>query len=250
MATDTSFPSLPPRARAIMARIGWDLPGPAIERESFRRIEAENGNLRPRFSEAEWRVARRLVHTSADPAIVATLVFRHDAVERGVAALLAGAPIVCDASMIRSGLSLAKLSKANPAYTKGRIICHIGDADVAEEARRSGRTKALCAARKALPEIGGAIVLVGNAPLALARFALHILEGGARPALVVGMPVGFVNVVEAKDLLACCDVPQIVIEGRRGGSPLAVATLHALLETALARVQEAAGEKDGRDGSA
>ena len=226
-----------PEVRDILARVSWNLSGAAIERESFRRIEAENAALKARYTLPEWRVARRLIHTSADPAIVATLAFRHNAVEAGVAALLAGAPIYCDASMIRSGLSLPKLRKACPAYEASRVLCHISDPDVMEEARRSGRTRAICAAEKALPQLGGVIVLIGNAPLALARVARHILEGGARPALVVGMPVGFVNVVESKELLARCDVPQIALMGRRGGSPLAVATLHALLETAMERAE-------------
>ena len=80
--------------------------------------------------------------------------------------------------------------------------------------------------------LDGAIVLIGNAPLALARIARYALEEGVRPALVIGMPVGFVNVVESKELLAQCDVPQIVLEGRRGGSALAVTTLHAVMESA------------------
>ena len=87
-------------------------------------------------------------------------------------------------------------------------------------------------AEKARPTLDGAIVLIGNAPLALARIARYALEEGVRPALVVGMPVGFVNVVESKELLAQCDVPQIVLEGRRGGSALAVTTLHAVMESA------------------
>ena len=99
-------------------------------------------------------------------------------------------------------------------------------------AKLEGHTRALCSAEKARPMLDGAIVLIGNAPLALARIARYILEEGVRPALVVGMPVGFVNVVESKDLLARCPVPQIVLEGRRGGSALAVTTLHAIMESA------------------
>ena len=81
--------------------------------------------------------------------------------------------------------------------------------------------------------LDNAIVLVGNAPLSLARFAKYILEENARPALIIGMPVGFVNVVESKELLGKCDVPHIVLEGRRGGSALAVTTLHAIMENIL-----------------
>ena len=92
------------------------------------------------------------------------------------------------------------------------------------------KTRAICAAEKARPILDGAIVLIGNAPLSLARIARYALEEGIRPALIVGMPVGFVNVVESKLLAGTCPVPQIVLDGRRGGSALAVTTLHAILE--------------------
>ena len=134
--------------------------------------------------------------------------------------------------MIRSGLSLARLRRLNPGYGPERLHCHIDDPDVLARAKAEGRTRALCSAEKARPLLDGAIVLIGNAPLALARIARYVLEESARPALVVGMPVGFVNVVESKALLARCAVPQIALEGRRGGSALAVAPLHAVMESA------------------
>lgn len=220
-----------------LARVGWDRPGPEIERESFRRIEAECREVRESLSPDCWRVARRLIHTTADTGIAASLSFRNDPAEAGVRALLAGAPVFCDSNMIRAGLSLAKLALCHPVYGPERVRCHIADPDVAVRAREAGRTRALCALEKAMAhhELDGAIVLVGNAPLALAGLARAILLHGLEPALVVGMPVGFVNVLEAKALLALCPVPQIVLEGRRGGSPLAVACLHALIEAALAR---------------
>lgn len=211
--------------------IRWNLSGTEIEQESFRTIEAEC-DLRDRLPAPEWRVARRLMHTTADLRIADTLVFRHDAIVSGLAALRAGAPIICDSKMIRSGLSVARLRALNAAYGPDRLHCHIDDADVMARARAEGRTRALCSAEKARPVLDGAIVLVGNAPLALARIALYALEENVRPALVVGMPVGFVNVVESKQLLARCPLPQIVLEGRRGGSALAVATLHAVMESA------------------
>lgn len=211
--------------------IRWNLSGAEIERESFRCIEAEY----PRYHDMpaeEWRVARRLIHTTADLHIADTLVFRHDAVQVGLRALRAHAPIFTDSSMLRSGLSLERLRRLHPDYAAGDLHCYISDPDVAARARAEGCARALCSAEKARPLLPGAIVLIGNAPLALARIARYILEEGVRPALVVGMPVGFVNVVESKELLARCDVPQIVLEGRRGGSALAVATLHAVMESA------------------
>ena len=177
-------------------------------------------------------MVRRLIHSTADPRIADTLVFRHDAVASGLKALRSGAPIFCDSKMIRSGLSLARLRRLNPGYGPERLHCHIDDPDVLARAKAEGRTRALCSAEKARPLLDGAIVLIGNAPLALARIARYVLEESARPALVVGMPVGFVNVVESKALLARCAVPQIALEGRRGGSALAVATLHAVMESA------------------
>ncbi len=222
--------------RLALEAISWDMPGMAVERESFRRIESECADTMHSLPPETWLVARRLIHTTADTTLASRLVFRHDAVAAGVAALRAGAKIICDSRMIRAGLSLPRLSRCNPLYTEDRLISHIADPDVAAAAKATGRTRALCAVEKAwsLDEVNGSVFLIGNAPLALARLARYVLEDGARPALVVGMPVGFVNVSESKELLALCEVPQIVLQGRRGGSPLAVATVHALLEVALA----------------
>ena len=211
--------------------IRWNLSGMEIERESFRVIESEC-DLHKRMPAPEWRVARRLIHTTADMSIADTLVFRHDAIGSGLCALRAGAPIFCDSKMIRAGLSIERLKRLNPGYGPESLHCHISDQDVIDRAKLEGHTRALCSAEKARPILDGAIVLIGNAPLALARIARYALEEGVRPALVVGMPVGFVNVVESKELLAQCDVPQIVLEGRRGGSALAVTTLHAVMESA------------------
>ena len=210
--------------------IRWNLSPEAIEQESFAQIERECA-LYGQLPQEEWRVARRLIHTTADVHIADTLVFRNNPVQEGLAALRRGAPVFCDSNMIRAGLSMARLRQAFSGYDREHVLCHIADPDVAERAAALGCTRALCAAEKARPLLEGAIVLVGNAPLALARIARYILEEGLRPALVVGMPVGFVNVVESKELLSRCPVPQIVLEGRRGGSSLAVTTLHAILES-------------------
>ena len=169
---------------------------------------------------------------TADPRIADTLVFRHDAVASGLKALRSGAPIFCDSKMIRSGLSLARLRRLNPGYGPERLHCHIDDPDVLARAKAEA-AHAPCAARKkpALYSTGPSSSSA-TPPLALARIARYVLEESTRPALVVGMPVGFVNVVESKALLARCAVPQITLEGRRGGSALAVATLHAVMESA------------------
>ena len=216
--------------KRIADRLAWTLSGQAIEQESFRRIEAEFGSALARFAPAERLVARRLVHASADPALLDALVFQRDPVAAGLAALRAGAPLWCDASMIKAGLSEARLRSMNAAYSKASVACYIQDADVAASARAVGTTRALACAEKARSLLPDAVVLVGNAPLALARIARFILEEDLRPALVIGMPVGFVNVVESKELLLQTDVPAIVLRGRRGGSTLAVACLHAVIE--------------------
>ncbi|MFZ2656221.1 MAG: precorrin-8X methylmutase [Victivallales bacterium] len=211
--------------------IRWDMTASEIEAESFRIIEKEFPN-RP-FKGPEWNVARRLIHTTADFSICDNLVFRNDPIQAGLKAVSEGAVIYCDSNMIRSGISVQKLKMFNPAYTKDSIHCYIADSDVAEMAEKAGTTRALASLKKAEKILDGAIVLIGNAPLALAGIAKLYLEKKIRPALIIGMPVGFVNVVESKVLLSKTDIPHITIEGRRGGSTLAVATLHAILENKI-----------------
>lgn len=140
--------------------VRWNLSGEEIERESFRTIEAEC-DLHIKLPAPEWRVVRRLIHTTADPRIADTLVFRHDAVASGLKALRSGAPIFCDSKMIRSGLSLARLRRLNPDYGPERLHCYIDDPDVLARAKAEGRTRALCSAEKARPLLDGAIVLIG-----------------------------------------------------------------------------------------
>ena len=131
---------------------------------------------------------------------------------------------------------MAKLQKFNPAYTSDSICCPVADPAVAEYAAVHGITRALAAVTLFRERLEGAIFLCGNAPLALAGLLRMMEEGPSpRPALIVAMPVGFVNVVESKHLLdrAAKEVPWIRINGRRGGSPFAVATLHGIMENAL-----------------
>ncbi len=209
--------------------IRWHLSAAEIEAESFRLIEQECPAHKT-LPLDEWRVARRLIHSSADIHMAEYLTFRHNAIASAKAALLRKAPIYCDSNMIKAGLSLARLQVVNQAYTKDDIHCYIADPDVCAAAKARASTRALCSAEKARPILEGAIVLIGNAPLALARIARYILEENVKPALVIGMPVGFVNVVESKELLSSCPVPHIILQGRRGGSALAVTTLHAIME--------------------
>ena len=198
-------------------RLLWDLTGPEIEAESFRRIDAEaSPEQRARFTAAEWHVARRLVHTTADFGILDFLKFTPGAVESGLAALRRGALIYTDSNMIKSGLSVPKLQKFHPGYTRDAILCPVADPATARLAAERSITRALAAVELHAERLDGAIFLCGNAPLALA----------------VGMPVGFVNVVESKEYLMETGLEYITLAGRRGGSPLAVATLHGIIENA------------------
>ncbi len=209
--------------------IRWEMSGTEIEQESFSCIENEMGP-HP-FDPLEWPVVRRMIHACADFAIVRDIRFGNNPVQAIHRAVAAGAPVYCDSNMIRSGISILRLARINPTYTRDSVLCYIADADVARNARQRNGTRALAALEKAGPLLQGAIVLIGNAPLALAGLVRMIKKNEVRPAVVIGVPVGFVHVVESKEMLMETDVPQIVLQGRRGGSPLAVAALHGALET-------------------
>ncbi len=202
------------------------LSGQEIENRSFAVIDAE-GAGHPHTAQ-QWQVVRRLIHTSADFAMSELIRFSAAAISDGCRALQAGRPIYADSNMIRSGLSVARLQAVNGAYSRDSILCHVADEDVAAEAKQHGLPRSLYAIRKAKESLHGGIVLIGNAPVALLELNRMAREEGIRPALVIGMPVGFVHVVESKDELLDSDLSSIVLSGRRGGSPLAVAALHAL----------------------
>lgn len=206
------------------------LSGEQIEERSFACIDQEATGHH--FQPDQWQVVRRLIHTTADFALMGLIRFSDDAIAAGTAALRNGRPIFVDSNMIRSGISRARLRSVCPAYGPESISCHVADTDVAEEARQSGLPRSLFAMRKARAMADGGILLFGNAPVALLELNRMIIEEGIRPALVVAMPVGFVHVVESKDELMALGVPFIALTGRRGGSPLAVATLHALCSVA------------------
>ncbi len=209
-------------------KIDWDMAGIEVERESLRRIETEMGEHR--FNADEWPVARRMIHACADFAIADDLVFRNDPITAIRNAVRGGATVYCDSNMIRSGVSVARLSGINPDYTRDSVVCYIADEDVAATAKERGCTRALVALEKAGSVLNGAVVLIGNAPLALAGLIRMVHEEGIRPAAVIAMPVGFVHVVESKQMVLETDLPQIVLNGRRGGSPLAVSAFHGVLE--------------------
>jgi precorrin isomerase len=218
-----------PSGEKIMTDIRWDLQGAEIEKESFRIIENEVGAIT--MAPPEWRVVRRLIHATGDCALKDQVIFARNPVAAGLEALAMGAPLYADSNMIRSGISIPRLQRFYRDYSRADIHCYIADDDVAARAKKTGRTRALCALEKARPILDGAIVLIGNAPLALAGLARMILNGEVHPRLLIAMPVGFVNVLEAKQLIMETEVPHMVLTGRRGGSPLAVAALHGIMES-------------------
>lgn len=204
--------------------------GPAeIERESMRIIDGELAArgivLQPELAP----VVKRVIHTTADFDYAASLHFTADAVQEGVAALRGGV-IVSDTSMARAGISRAAAEKLGC-----EVYCYMADEAVAAEAKARGVTRAVVSMERALAEHPNAVVAIGNAPTALLRVC-EAIEAGARPALVIGVPVGFVNVTESKEraFAVCerCGVPAIVAMGRKGGSNVAAAICNALLYTA------------------
>ena len=211
--------------------------GEDIERMSFATIDREAPDHG--FNPGQWEVVRRMIHTTGDVPILEKVRLSDDAVDAGVAALTAGKPIYVDANMSKSGLSLSRLRSACGSYEQNDIHCHVADADVAKNAATLKLPRSVAAVRKAKPLfIEGGIAVFGNAPTGLLEMSRMIIEEGVKPALVIGVPVGFVNVVESKAELLELEVPHIVLEGRRGGSPIAVSILHALCTVAAGRKEK------------
>ena len=200
-----------------------------IERESMSIIErelAERGIAPPPEHAA---IVKRVIHTTADFDYAAALRFTEGAAQRGAEAMRGGV-IVTDTNMARAGVSRRALKKLG-----GEIFCYMADETVSAAARERGVTRAVAAMERAVTEHANAVFAVGNAPTALLRLA-EMIDAGARPALIIGVPVGFVNVVESKERIweVCerCGVPAIVAMGRKGGSGVAAAICNALLYTA------------------
>lgn len=193
-----------------------------IERRSLEIITEMLGNRKLEVKNES--VIKRVIHTTADFDYADNLFFSPDAVERGVAAIKAGVSIVTDTQMARSGINKKELARFG-----GEVHCFISDEDVAAAARENGTTRAAASMNKALSLNQPLIFAVGNAPTALVRLYELITEGKLRPELIIGVPVGFVNVVESKELILTTDVPHIVARGRKGGSNVAAAIVNAML---------------------
>ena len=193
-----------------------------IEKRSFAIITEELGGRT--FPEGVAEVVKRVIHTSADFDYADNLCFSPDAVEKAKAALEAGATIVTDTNMALAGISKGTLAKLG-----GRAVCLMADEDVAREAKERGVTRATVSMEHAAKLDGPLIFAIGNAPTALIRLHELMEEGAVSPALVIGVPVGFVNVVESKELFIGGETPYIIARGRKGGSNVAAAIVNALL---------------------
>ncbi len=193
-----------------------------IERRSFEIITQElNGRTFPPLEEP---VVKRVIHTTADFDYADNLVFSHQPVERAMEALRRGADIVTDTQMAKSGINKRVLGALG-----GEVHCFMSDPDVAEAARLNHTTRAVACMDKAARLNKPLIFAIGNAPTALIRLAELVEEGKLSPELIIGVPVGFVNVVASKELILETPVPAIVARGRKGGSNVAAAICNAIL---------------------
>ncbi|MEV7803228.1 precorrin-8X methylmutase [Microbispora sp. NPDC088329] len=194
--------------------------GAEIYRRSFATIRAEAdltglpGDLA--------RVAVRMIHACGMTDLVADLGYSPGVVAKARAALLAGAPVLCDAQMVASGVTRKRLPAGN------EIVCTLGDPRVPALAERLGTTRSAAALDLWLDRLDGAVVAVGNAPTALFRLLELVAEGAGRPAAVLGIPVGFIGAAESKRALAASGLEFLVVHGRRGGSAMTAAAINAI----------------------
>lgn len=196
-----------------------------IEKRSMEIIESELGDT-SHLTDSEKQIVKRVIHTTADFDYLQNLKFSENAIESGLQAIRSGTAIITDTNM-----SLAGISKPALKALGCKVFCFTADNDVAESARSNGTTRAVAAVDKAANLFGNKnfIYAVGNAPTALIRLHELIEQKMISPALIIGVPVGFVNVVRSKDLIMTNDIPYIVAKGRKGGSTVAAAICNALL---------------------
>ena len=198
-----------------------------IEKRRFAIITEELGYELP---EDKAPIIKRCIHTSADFDYAQNLMFSDDVVEKALKALKNGACIVTDTQMAKAGINKKALQKFG-----GEVYCFMSDEEVAEIARKNGTTRATASMDKAAALQKPLIFAIGNAPTALVRLYELIEDGKLQPELIIGVPVGFVNVVQSKELIMQADVPYIVAKGRKGGSNIAACICNALLYMAGGR---------------
>ncbi len=196
-----------------------------IERRSFEIITEELQKEGIVLPEKEAPIIKRCIHTSADFDYARNLIFSEDVTEQALEAIRNGASIVTDTQMGRSGINKKELGRYG-----GQVYCFMSDDDVAERAKQNGTTRAVASMEKACELNEKLIFAIGNAPTALIRLHELIREGKIRPELVIGVPVGFVNVVQSKEMILTLEhTPYIVAKGRKGGSNIAACICNALL---------------------
>ena len=197
-----------------------------IEKRSFEMITEilERDYSDVKIPEDRESIVKRVIHTTADFDYAVNLAFSDDAVEKALAALKEGCDIVTDTQMAKAGINKTILSELG-----GEVHCFMADSDVAKEAKERGVTRATVSMEKAAGLKKPCIFAIGNAPTALIELDRLIKEGKLSPKLIIGVPVGFVNVVESKELIMESGAPYIVARGRKGGSNVAAAVCNALL---------------------
>lgn len=193
-----------------------------IEQRSFAILSELLGDTS--LPPEEELVLKRVIHTTADFDYVENLIFSPQAVRLGIAALKAGCDIVTDTNMAKAGINKNILSRLG-----GEVHCFMSDPAVAEEAKMRGVTRAMVSMEQAAKLDKPCIFAIGNAPTALISLHAQMEAGRISPALIVGVPVGFVNVVESKELILASSAPHIVARGRKGGSNVAAAICNAML---------------------
>ncbi len=202
-----------------------------IEQESFRIIEAEferqTGRRIDYFSSEEFSILRRVIHATADFSLADSIYFTSGCINNGIRSLLSGRTIYTDVSMAAAGISKMLTAKFN-----NRVLTLVHDADIVKRAQEQGITRSEAAIDSLFDQDVG-IVAIGNAPTALIRVIQAVQEGKLNPDLIIGVPVGFVNAEESKELLIESGLSAITCRGRRGGSPIAAAIVNALLKIAV-----------------
>lgn len=193
-----------------------------IEGRSFEIITQELGDT-PLIPGTEL-IVKRCIHTSADFDYAKNLCFSQGAAEKAIEAILNGADIVTDTQMAKAGINKKALARYG-----GQVHCFMSDEDVARQAKEKGTTRAVASMEKAAAMGDNLIYAVGNAPTALIHLYEMIQEGRIHPKLIIGVPVGFVNVVQSKELIMETEIPYIVARGRKGGSNIAACIVNALL---------------------
>ena len=197
--------------------------GQSIEDESMQIIENEIGSHS--YNEHEWPIVRRIIHSTADFDFARDnkIIFQKNAVQSGLDALKNGCSIIVDVNGI-----VGLMNKQNPKDFGNNVICNISEPSLIEASKKENKTRAQMSMRIAKEDMNGGIVVIGNAPTALLEVMEMIKEEITKPALVIGIPVGFVSAVESKDELAKMNIPFITNQGRKGGSPCASAIVNAL----------------------